>query len=153
MENSKQSIQIDEVTSLDENRKLAEYSEKLENLRRDGINKITALRQQIAAVKRSKMISSADKAKMIAGYRADIEKAKKIAAANKAEDSRLTKEAVEYANALSEKYMQKVQAEEAEKAKKYKKEYLASVKNIQNEGAAKEKEILAETTASKKEDI
>jgi len=153
MENSKQSIQIDEVTSLDENRKLAEYSEKLENLRKDGINKITALRQQIAAVKRSKMISSADKAKMIAGYRADIEKAKKTAAANKVEDSRLTKEAVEYANALSEKYMQKVQAEEAEKAEGYKKEYLASVEKIQNEGAAKEKEILAETAVSKKEDI
>ncbi|MBQ1671416.1 MAG: galactoside ABC transporter permease, partial [Treponema sp.] len=57
---------IESVNSLEESVKLNEYSKTLEELRKDGVNKISLLNQKIAEVKRSKMMNAQEKEKTIA---------------------------------------------------------------------------------------
>ena len=85
------------VPSLDEDAKLAEYSSQLDALRRDGVAKILELNQEILTVKKNKLIDAATKNKIIADHKAQIEKAKQIAAQNASKDKELTKQAVDYA--------------------------------------------------------
>ena len=44
---------------LDDDKKLKEYGDKLAELRRNGVNKISELKQDIASLKRNKLIDSA----------------------------------------------------------------------------------------------
>ena len=89
--------------SLAENETLKKFHETLDELRRDGVNKIADLKQEIAIVKKNKMISADEREKLISDYNAQIEKAKIVAANNKAADAELSKIGVQYANAASPK--------------------------------------------------
>ena len=102
---------------------LAKYRELLTNLRKDGINKITELKQNIVSAKKNKMLEPEDREKLIAGYKADIEKAKEVASNTKELDKQITKEAVAYSNASSKLYIDQVYEEENKKLIELKKQY------------------------------
>ena len=97
---------------LAENETLKKFHETLDELRRDGVNKIADLKQEIAIAKKNKMISADEREKLISDYNAQIEKAKIVAANNKDADAELSKIGVQYANAAAEKYIAKVDAEQ-----------------------------------------
>lgn len=141
------------ITSLDEDKKLQEYASRLESLRADGVTKINSLRQQIEAIKQSKMIEAAEKARQIESLKAEIEKAKEIAAKNAAEDKALTKEAVAYANALSKTIQAKVKEEEDRKKAEFTKEYAAAVAEIDRAAAEREAKIAAAGGENAKVDL
>ena len=46
-------------------KELNEYSVQLESLRKDGVNLISALKQEIAAAKKNKLLSQEDREKLI----------------------------------------------------------------------------------------
>ncbi|MEE0998787.1 MAG: galactoside ABC transporter permease [Treponemataceae bacterium] len=137
------------INSFNEDELLLKYNDLLLEYRKDGVHKIEELNQLIVATKKNRMLESSEKAKLIEGYKADIEKAKAVAAANKAEDAKYSKEAVEYSNALYKVYSKQVNKEENEKLveikNKYKNDY-ASISNsfrklMENVSSPEEKEI------------
>ncbi|AEE16517.1 galactose/methyl galactoside ABC transporter permease MglC [Treponema brennaborense] len=132
---------VSEVKSLDEDTKLQEYTETLHNLRKDGVNKIISLKQEIATLKKNKMVDVADKEKIIGEYKRQIAAAKKVAAANRSEENRLVKESVAYANALSDVYVNRVVAEENVRLAQLKKEHVAELAAIKDEAIAAERKI------------
>ena len=79
------------VKPLEEDPVLQKYSQRLEELRRDGVHKIVEARQNIAVAKKNRMLDAQTRAKLIAEYKAEIAQAKGIAEANKAETDSLTK--------------------------------------------------------------
>ena len=137
------------INSFNEDELLLKYNDLLLEYRKNGVHKIEELNQLIVATKKNRMLESSEKAKLIEGYKADIEKAKAVAAANKAEDAKYSKEAVEYSNALYKVYSKQVNKEENEKLveikNKYKNDY-ASISNsfsklMENVSSPEEKEI------------
>ncbi|MBQ5569686.1 MAG: galactoside ABC transporter permease, partial [Treponema sp.] len=144
---------IESVNSLEESVKLNEYSKTLEELRKDGVNKISLLNQKIAEVKRSKMMNAQEKEKTIAECKAQLQEAKSVAAKNNAKDKAITKEAVAYANALSKNIVAKVTAEQNAIKENIKKEYLATVEQIQLEAADRESKILSERSENTKAEL
>ncbi|MCR5290901.1 MAG: galactoside ABC transporter permease [Treponema sp.] len=145
--------QLDELKSFDDDSKLVEYSEKLNELRKDGVNKVTELRQAIAAAKKNKMLDAETRVKIINNYKEQIVKAQEIAAANKAEDKRLTKEAVAYANGLAKNYQAQVKEVADKEAAVCKKDYEEAVAKIVADGQRKEQEIVNSKSDTLKEDL
>ncbi|HIW35679.1 MAG TPA: galactoside ABC transporter permease [Candidatus Treponema faecavium] len=129
------------VPSLDEDAKLAEYSSQLDALRRDGVAKILELNQEILTVKKNKLIDAATKNKIIADHKAQIEKAKQIAAQNASKDKELTKQAVDYANGVFAKYEKAVIAAENANIERFKADYAKQVQRINDEAVKKEAQI------------
>ncbi|AEB14264.1 galactose/methyl galactoside ABC transporter permease MglC [Treponema succinifaciens] len=146
---------VAEIKSLDEDEKLRGYSETLHNLRKDGVNKIADLKQEIFSLKKSKMIDSAEKQRLIAEKKAGIEKAKEVAAKNKAEEIRVEKEAVAYANAISKDYIAQVVHSENESIAKHKQDFAQEVLKIKSESAEKESKLKSSgmDSAALKEEI
>lgn len=128
---------VAEIKSLDEDEKLRGYSETLHNLRKDGVNKIADLKQEIFSLKKSKMIDPAEKQRLISEKKAGIEKAKEVAAKNKAEEIRVEKEAVAYANEISKDYIAQVVKAENESIAKHKQDFAQEVLKIKSESAEK----------------
>ena len=137
------------INSFNEDELLLKYNDLLLEYRKNGVHKIEELNQLIVATKKNRMLESSEKAKLIEGYKTDIEKAKAVAAANKAEDAKYSKEAVAYSNALYKVYSKQVNREENEKLveikNKYKNDY-ASISNsfrklMENVSSPEEKEI------------
>ena len=77
------SEKIAEVKSLEEDVKLQEYSSKLYNLRKDGVNKVMSLQQEIQAAKRNKLLDADERNRMIADWSKQIVEARQIAAENR----------------------------------------------------------------------
>ena len=100
------------ISSFNEDELLLKYTELLTELRKDGVHRIEELNQQIVATKKNRMLEPAEKTSLIEGYKAEIEKAKSVAASNKAEDAKYSKEAVAYSNALYKVYSKQVNNEE-----------------------------------------
>lgn len=111
------------IKAFDEDELLAKYTELLTELRKDGVNKITELRQSIVATKKNKMLEPDEKAKLIADFKAKIAEAKVVAANNKSLDAQYTKEAVAYSNAVAKIYTKQVNEEQDEKIKAVKAAY------------------------------
>lgn len=105
-------MENEQINYLESDTKLAEYSTKLEGLRAQGVNKITELRQEIAAAKRNKLLDVSARVKLINDDKQKIEDAKKIASSNKGEIDAITKEAVAYANELAKKNIAEVTSRE-----------------------------------------
>jgi methyl-galactoside transport system permease protein len=82
--------------SLTEDAKVKEYDKKLFDLRKDGVNKIAQLREEIDSVKKNRMIDKDTKTKIIADDREKIQAARVVANQNKAEIATVLKEAVAY---------------------------------------------------------
>lgn len=126
-----------ELKSLYDDVKIKEYQKQLDELRENGINKITDLKQAIVATKKNPMIDSAEKPKLLAEYEKGIEEAKKVASANAAKDASLTKEALTYANNVAKTYITQVEAEQNENIKNAKAEYDSTVEKIKADGATR----------------
>lgn len=146
---------VAEIKSLDEDEKLRGYSETLHNLRKDGVNKIADLKQEIFSLKKSKMIDSAEKQRLISEKKEGIEKAKEVAAKNKAEEIRVEKEAVAYANTISKEYIAQVVRSENESIAKHKQNFAQEVLKIKSESAEKENKLKSSglDSAALKEEI
>lgn len=146
---------VAEIKTLDEDEKLRGYSETLHNLRKDGVKKIADLKQEIFSLKKSKMIDSAEKQRLISEKKDGIEKAKEVAAKNKAEEIRVEKEAVAYANTISKEYIAQVVLSENESIAKHKQDFVQEVLKIKSEYAEKESKLKSSgmDSAALKEEI
>ncbi|WP_296091214.1 galactoside ABC transporter permease [uncultured Treponema sp.] len=132
---------VAEIKSLDEDEKLRGYSETLHNLRKDGVNKIADLKQEIFSLKKSKMIDPVEKQRLISEKKDEIEKAKVVAAKNKIEEIRVEKEAVAYANTISKEYIAQVVQAENKSIAKHKQDFAQEVLKIKSESAEKENKL------------
>lgn len=146
---------VAEIKSLDEDEKLRGYSETLHNLRKDGVNKIADLKQEIFSLKKSKMIDPVEKQRLISEKKDEIEKAKVVAAKNKTEEIRFEKEAVAYANTISKEYIAQVVQAENESITKHKQDFAQEVLKIKSESAEKENKLKSSgmDSAALKEEI
>lgn len=79
--------------------KVDEYLSKLNDLRRDGSDKVRSLTQEIRRIKIKKNVSKETKANKIAEYQQGIAEAKVVAEKNKAAISQIEAEACAYVNA------------------------------------------------------
>lgn len=68
---------VAEIKTLDEDEKLRGYSETLHNLRKDGVKKIADLKQEIFSLKKSKMIDSAEKQRLISEKKMELKEPRK----------------------------------------------------------------------------
>ena len=80
-----------EIITLEENKKVQEYSEKLRALREDGVTKINDCRIELASLKKNKLIDEAEKSKRIQALNAEIAKAKEVGGQFKAQVKAIVK--------------------------------------------------------------
>ncbi len=125
------------VKSLDEDEVLRNYKLALDDLRKDGVNKILSLRQDIAAAKKNKMLEKAQCAEIIASCNKQIAEAKTVAARNKDADKQITKEAVAYANKISDAYIKQVNEEQSALQVKHTEDYKKQLADIKAATAAR----------------
>ncbi len=133
LEQLKKDIASKSVKPLDEDVVLQKYTQRLDELRRDGVHKIVEGRQNIAVAKKNRMLDKETRSKLIAEYNSQIEAAKAVAEKNKAEADDLTKRAVAYANIVSDAYIRQVNEKQTELEAKCKTEYKKRIATIQAE--------------------
>lgn len=150
----KEQVKFSEIGFSIEDDTLKEYAEALHALRRNGVDKIASLKNQIYSTKRNRLIDSDVKKMLIDEYIQSMAEAKKIAVQNKTEEKRLTSEAVKYSNKLFKENISSFINEENEKQRQCKKNYEASIRTITEKSEAEKKEIYAAYTERKSpEDI
>lgn len=148
---AEQISQADTAKLLAEDAVLSEYTKRLDELRAEGVNKISALMQEIAAIRKNKLMSADQKNTHIAALQQQIADAKGIAAQHKDEDKELTRKAVQRVNALAAAFEQEVKKSEDAKAERHKQEYDEKIKTI-TEAAEKKKQDIAAAFAGKTSD-
>ncbi len=121
--------------ALEDDAKIQEYVNKLYELRKDGVNKILELKQELFIAKKNKMLDAVQKQRVIQEHKDNIALAKTVEKKNKAEEKKIEKEAVEYANKVSARYNKQVINTENEKIAKLKEEYKIEVADIKKSGA------------------
>ena len=145
---AEQIAQADTAKLLAEDAVLSEYTKRLDELRAEGVNKISAVMQEIAAIRKNKLLSAEEKGAQIAALQKQIEDAKTVAAQHKNEDKALTHKAVQRVNALAAAYEREVKKSEDAKAERHKQEYAEKVQSI-TETAEKKKQDIAAAFAGK----
>nr|WP_298681384.1 galactoside ABC transporter permease [uncultured Treponema sp.] len=145
---AEQIAQADTAKLLAEDAVLSEYTKRLDELRAEGVNKISAVMQEIAAIRKNKLLSAEEKEAQIAALQKQIEDAKTVAAQHKNEDKALTHKAVQRVNALAAAYEREVKKSEDAKAERHKQEYAEKVQSI-TETAKKKKQDIAAAFAGK----
>ena len=121
---------VKNITSIEEDQKVKDYSARLRDLRRDGVTKISDCRMEIVALKKNKLMDEGERNKRIAELERAIGVAKEVEAKNKAEIDAIAKEAVAYVNQKAteiEKAVTERQKGRMAKAKEY---YLKEVEQI-----------------------
>ena len=143
------------IRSFAEEKKIQEYSQKLRELRKDGVTKASDCRIQISSLKKNRLISDEEKAKRIQETQDALNAALAVEAKNKAQVAELSKEAVKYVDTVApsiENVVVEAQKQRIAEAKaKYEKE-AADVKKaaadrkaaIQASGISDPKELKAE---------
>ena len=76
--------------------RLADIQAKIDALRVDGTNKVVSLQSSIDATKTDKLLSKGEQESFISGYKAEMEKAKKVESSNKAQVDKLIAEGESY---------------------------------------------------------
>lgn len=132
------------IQSFTEDKKLKEYSDRLYELRKDGVLKIAALREEIAAAKKNKMIDAGTRQKIIDDHKAKIAEAEKIVQKNSSEEKRMESEAVAYSNTLAADYEKKVKETENKEIIDLKAAYVAEVEKIKQDGGQKKASVISE---------
>ena len=145
---AEQIAQADTAKLLAEDAVLSEYTKRLDELRAEGVNKISAVMQEIAAIRKNKLLSAEEKGAQIAALQKQIEDAKTVAAHHKNEDKELTHKAVQRVNGLAAAYEREVKKSENAKAERHKQEYAEKVQSI-TETAEKKKQDIAAAFAGK----
>ena len=132
-----------------EDAKLAEYSRALQELRKDGVDKIASLKNHIYALKKNRLIDDAVKISSIEEYKKEIEEAKKTALENKDTEKKLAAEAVAYSNKLFNDNIRDFIKSENQKQKQYKIDYENQISSIMQENEAAKKEAYDEFAETK----
>ena len=145
---AEQIAQADTAKLLAEDAVLSEYTKRLDELRAEGVNKISAVMQEIAAIRKNKLLSAEEKGVQIAALQKQIADAKTVAAQHKNEDKELTHKAVQRVNGLAAAYEREVKKSEDAKAERHKQEYAEKVQSI-TETAEKKKQDIAAAFAGK----
>ena len=134
--------------------RLAEIQAKIDALRVDGTNKVVSLQSSIDATKTDKLLSKTEKESLISGYKAEIEKAKKVESSNKAQVDKLIAEGESYLKDNYEsKFLSRVKAScvaEREQAKanyakrldELEREHQKSIAGISDEAEIKEEKYV-----------
>lgn len=123
-----------------EDEKLADYGKALQELRKDGVDKIASLKNHIYALKKNRLIDDAVKISSIEEYKKEIEEAKKTALENKDAEKKLAAEAVAYSNKLFNDNIRDFIKSENQKQKQYKIDYENQISSIMQENEAAKKE-------------
>ena len=134
--------------------RLAEIQAKIDALRVDGTNKVVSLQSSIDATKTDKLLSKTERESLISGYKAEIEKAKKVESSNKAQVDKLIAEGESYLKDNYEsKFLSRVKAScvaEREQAKsnyakrldELEREHQKSIAGISDEAEIKEEKYV-----------
>src|SRR5574344_310006 len=146
---------------LEEDTKLKEYSDRLLELRKDGVNRISELKQEIAAAKRNKLLEGAARKTLIDEDEKKITEAKAVASKNAKEIASLSKEAVVYSNAIAKKYISETEAKQKDVIVQLGDDYKKKCASLKTDAEAKRAQIIknyegktsAEDRAAKKEDL
>ncbi len=148
-------MENEQTNYLENDTKLAEYSSKLNNLRAEGVNKITELRQEIAAAKRNKLLDASARAEIINSDKQKIAAAKKTAAADKSEIARISKESVAYANALAKKNIAVIIDKQNAEIARLKADYKKQTAELKEKSNARRAQIIAANSdpSVRKEDL
>ncbi len=128
------------IMSIEEDRKIQEYTSRLRELRKDGVAKISDCKLEIVALKKNKLMEDAEKSEKIRALESEIEKAKVVEEKNKAEIASLSKEAVSYVNVAAKKIEKEVtdyQNGRMAKAKEYYTKEIAQIKSDAEDRKAK----------------
>ena len=136
-----------------EDEKLADYGKALQELRKDGVDKIASLKNHIYALKKNRLIDDAVKISSVEEYKKEIEEAKKTALENKDAEKKLAAEAVAYSNKLFNDNIKDFIKSENQRQKQYKIDYENQISSIMQENEAAKKEAyddFAETKDSAK---
>ncbi len=120
------------------------YLDDLSSLRKEGEDKIIALKEEIRDVKANKVLEKDVKDKIIAKDKKLIKEAKKVKEANKEQVKTIVKEASEIAKKEGKDYYQKETALAKEGKSKEKEAYLANVSQIKEKQALALKKLKAE---------
>lgn len=123
-----------------EDEKLADYGKALQELRKDGVDKIASLKNHIYALKKNRLIDDAVKISSIEEYKKEIEEAKKTALENKDAEKKLAAEAVAYSNKLFNDNIKDFIKSENQRQKQYKIDYENQISSIMQENEAAKKE-------------
>ncbi|UYT08523.1 galactoside ABC transporter permease [Treponema denticola] len=132
-----------------EDAKLADYGRALQELRKDGVDKIASLKNHIYALKKNRLIDDAVKISSIEEYKKEIEEAKKTALENKDAEKKLAAEAVAYSNKLFNDNIRDFIKSENQKQKQYKIDYENQISSIMQENEAAKKEAYDEFAETK----
>ncbi len=132
-----------------EDEKLADYGKALQELRKDGVDKIASLKNHIYALKKNRLIDDAVKISSIEEYKKEIEEAKKTALENKDAEKKLAAEAVAYSNKLFNDNIRDFIKSENQKQKQYKIDYENQISSIMQENEAAKKEAYDEFAETK----
>ena len=132
-----------------EDAKLAEYGRALQELRKDGVDKIASLKNHIYALKKNRLIDDEVKTSYIEEYKKEIEEAKKTALENKDAEKKLAAEAVAYSNKLFNDNIRDFIKSENQKQKQYKIDYENQISSIMQENEAAKKEAYDEFAETK----
>ncbi|WP_040842271.1 ABC transporter permease subunit [Treponema saccharophilum] len=106
------SMDNEQKSYLEQDKELTKYSARLTELRKDGVNLISALKQENAAAKRNKLLSAEERTALIARNNARIAEAKIVEEKNKAEIAEIVKKAVARNNEISKANIAKVTKEQ-----------------------------------------
>ena len=97
--NNKNVAPVEEKIPYEEfKKKVSEYQEKLDSLRKDGVSKVQSLKLETASIKRNKNISDDVKKEIIEKNNAELVKAKEVAKINAEEIKTVLAEATKYVN-------------------------------------------------------
>ena len=133
--------QVKGIITLEEDTKVREYSEKLRALRADGVTKINDCRIELASLKKNKLVSEEERARRVNELNAEIARAREVEERNKAEISKLAKEAVAYVNTISKDIEKAVNEKQDKRIAGAKAFYEKEVAKIRQEAAERENEI------------
>ncbi len=135
---------VKNITSIEEDQKVKDYTIRLRDLRKDGVTKISDCRLEIVALKKNKLMDEGEKERRIRELQAEVEAAKKVEEKNKAEIDALSREAVSYVNSVATEIEKAVTEKQNAKMAKAKEFYVKEVEQIRSD-AEKRKENLKNT--------
>lgn len=133
---------------------LKEYAKTLYELRKDGVDEIASIKNEIYRAKRNRLLAPEVQKMLLDDYQLAMADAKKIAAENKSEEKALAAKAVQYSNKLFRENIKPFIQAENEKQKSAKAEYQAAVAAIREKDETGKEEIAASYSGkNSKEDL
>ena len=130
-----------EMRSIETDSRIQEYTSRLRALRADGVIKLADCKIALTAAKKNQLIDEAERKAQVDRLNAEIEKAKKVAEANKAEIEALSREAVAYTNSVAKEIEAEVTAVQNKRMAGAKAYYAKEVAEIKAAGQKREQEI------------